>query len=317
MTHRTLTALLCLVAAGPAWADGWEIELRERVDVPGRKIYLSDVAVLRSGSSALAALSLGVTPEPGERLVLSRETIARRVDAWSDAPLSIGGAAQVEVRAQTATLLGRSVLNQARRHVARELGGRLEPAAPLPPAEWVVPVGRQRTSLKVTWEQSHSSVRARVEVWLDGQPWGGLPVGFRVAEHAAAPAGVAAVDTPLADSGASSRRDPEPNPPIPTRRPRRAAEPQRAGPGRRGPAPRRAQPPVSDAPLAVEADEHVSVAIHKGALTVTGDGVALEAGAVGELVAVQVGGRKTAVRARVIAPGRVELALGAESGGTP
>ena len=296
--------------------------LHDRAEVRGVELRLADIADITGVDADVVAkarrIPIGRTPGPGRAALLTAETIQSILDrsGRKDMDIRVDGAASVQVLSETLTLSAGEVDTLARRWLWRALGWRgdsshVRPASTTQPLS--VAAGRWSTSFEVTPEEPGKPlaglVSLRVRAIIDGRPAAGTTVRMMVKRPTKAlvltrrvPAGrpIQPDDVRVEQRLADGRHpdlitDMAGLQELVTRRTLAAgtAISRRDLKGR----------PV------VFRNDRVDIHVIHGALTVTGSGRAMEAGAPGSIIAVRSDESRRILQVKVLDSRTVEHRL--------
>lgn len=319
-------AVLLLALPSPGLGGGGEtvlwIDLAPEATVRGLVLRIGDVARIDAldaeALDALRRVSLGRTPPPGERVLLTRESLARSIAAALPMRhrISFRGAEAVSVRTGTRTVPGSDILTLARKRVAAELRG-IEHRLILPADEPDLVLPEPRESLAVAVEPAGPSsfagpVPLHVVAVVDGTEAARRPLVVRIERRGTilvaarglrpgqspGPDDVELREGDLGSAGAGVVTSLESLSGLRARRALRRGDVLRSADF--------APPPV------VRRGDPVTILLERGSLSITAAGEARAEGAPGEAIPVLNAGSRRIVRA-VVRDSRTVIAVPEES----
>lgn len=311
--------VMLAASSGPARAGG-KIELLERTQASGSELTLGDVARLHddddaAGAQALAALPLGRSPALGDVVHLEQSKlavwIARRAgpagESWT-----LTGASKVRIERAAQAVPTTRITALAQEAIDGWLGARSDrhqaEAVNAATPTRALPAGQLTLQLRPFDRNLAPArrMRAWVELRVDGQPAGAVPVAFDVqaeregwTARADLPAGHLLTANDVTRTAIDLTRQPAELLDTPPQG-QRLRKPLRAG---QVLALRDVQPP-----LAVERGATVALYSHDGLISVTRNAIALQKGHTGQHILVQPAGAARPVQAQVTGPARAEIA---------
>lgn len=318
MKLRVLSLLAAaMLARGGAQAEVLaRIELRPLAQAAGSEVTLGELASLTSPQlpllKKLMELPLGPAPRAGETVRLSRDTLARWVQARTGlgaGQIEWSGPASSELQRASSELSGERVAAVARESLREWLAARSTRAEinlTSMPRDLAIPAGPLVVKARPIPQDQPIARRTSVwvDLWVDGRFVRTVPVGFDVAAYG--PAYVASSDLPAGAQLQPAQME--------------LREVELSGRGGKPVAPRELQQvthPVAAGQVltahdvqsrpAVSRGDWVALRVRSGAMEMESRAEALQNGAVGQVVNVKPRGATGTLEARVLAPGRVEL----------
>jgi flagella basal body P-ring formation protein FlgA len=292
------------------------IELRPLAQAAGSEVTLGELASLTSPQlpllKKLMELPLGPAPRAGETVRVSRETLARWVQARTGLraeQIEWSGPAAADLQRASNELSGERVAAVARESLREWLAARstrAELSVTSVPRDLAVPSGQLVVKARAIPQDQVIARRTSVwvDLWVDGRFVRTVPVGFDVTAYG--PAYVASRDLPAGAalqpaqmelrevelSGRAAKL-------LPPRELQQVTHPVAAGQVLTA-------HDVQSRP-AVSRGDWVAVRVRSGGMEMESRAEALQNGGVGQVVNVKPRGATGTLEARVLAPGRVEL----------
>lgn len=318
-----LLAAYALLHGGAVAGVPVRIELPANVDVARQDLNLGDIASMATADQQvlrrLMALPLGHAPKAGEKAQLKRAELAR----WIEQRTGLGarqivweGATVTELKRASSEIPATQMVAVASEHLQSWLSGRsshADVAVSTTPRDIVVPFGISSLRARPIPQEAPLSKRmvVWVDVWVADRFVRTVPVGFEVTAYG--PAYVVVEDQPLGarfDSINLTTREIEL-----TRRVAPVLAP--TGAGSETIATKQLRRPVSAGTVLTRLDvetqpvilrgEWVALHVRSGSIDMESRVEVLQNGRIGQTVSVMPAKAITAILARVVGPGHVEI----------
>jgi flagellar basal body P-ring formation protein FlgA len=318
-----LLAAYAVLQGGAVAGVPVRIELAANVDVARQELNLGDIASMATADPQvlrrLMALPLGHAPRAGEKTQLKRVELARWIEQRTglDARQIVWeGAAVTELKRASSEIPATEIVSAAGENLQSWLSGRsshADVAVSSMPRDIVVPFGISRLRARPIPQEAPLSKRmvVWVDVWVEDRFVRTVPVGFEVTAYG--PAYVVVEDQPLGarfDSTRLTTREVEL-----TGRVAPVLVPP--GVGSETISSKQLRRPVSAGKVLTRLDvetqpavlrgEWVALSVRSGSIDMESRVEVLQNGRIGQTVSVMPAKAITAILARVVGPGHVEI----------